>query len=122
MEKRIYAVRGAVCVENTKESILEKTCRLFKKIVEKNGLKSDDLISIQFSLTKDIDVMNPATALRLGGTPIDISSVALFCTQEAYIHGGMEKVIRVMITTYSDRTPVHVYLDGAERLRPDFSK
>lgn len=122
MEKRVNAVRGAIFCENTKDSIQEKTCKLFRKVVEENHLTKEDLISIHFTLTKDLDVMNPATALRLGGSPIDITETALFCTQEAYIQGGFPKCLRLMITAYMQDKPVPVYLDGAEALRPDYSK
>ena len=122
MEKRIYAVRGAIFAENTKDSIQEKTVKLFNAVVEKNGIKSQDIVSLHWTLTKDLDAMNPATALRLGKPAIDVSEIPLFCSQEAFIQGGRPKVIRMMLTAYLDQKPSHIFLDGAEALRPDFSK
>ena len=122
MEKRIYAVRGAIFAENTKDSIQEKAVKLFNAVVEKNGIKSQDIVSLHWTLTKDLDAMNPATALRLGKPAIDVSEIPLFCSQEAFIQGGRPKVIRMMLTTYLDQKPSHIFLDGAEALRPDFSK
>lgn len=122
MEKRIYAVRGAIFAENTKDSIQEKAVKLFNAVVEKNGIKSQDIVSLHWTLTKDLDAMNPATALRLGKPAIDVSEIPLFCSQEAFIQGGRPKVIRMMLTAYLEQKPSHIFLDGAEALRPDFSK
>ena len=63
---RLSAIRGAVTAENTKESIQVRTVKLVKEIIEANNLKLEDFVTIQFTLTKDLDELNPATALRLG--------------------------------------------------------
>ncbi len=119
--KKLYAVRGAVFAENTEESIKEKTCRLFNEVVEKNSVLSEDIVSLHFTITSDLDELNPATALRLGETKIDVSQIPLFCSQEAYIKGGRPKVIRLMLTAYLENKPEHIYIDGAQIMRPDFS-
>lgn len=124
--ERLSAIRGAVTSDNTKESIQVQTVRLVKELIEANNLKLEDFVTIQFTLTKDLDELNPATALRLGKEelPYDLSSVPLFCAQEAYIKGGLEKVIRVLITGYFGdvKNLKFVYLDGAKVLRPDIAK
>lgn len=124
MNKKLIAIRGAVCSENTKEDITENVCTLFNQIVTLNELNADDIVSVQFTLTKELTVLNPATALRLGKTAIETSQLALFCSQEAYIEGGMKNVVRVLITAYAPENvkKQNVYLNGAENLRPDFSK
>lgn len=124
MNKKLIAVRGAVCSENTKKEITKNVCTLFNQIVTLNSLSADDIVSVQFTLTKEITVLNPATALRLGETVIDTKELALFCSQEAYIEGGMKNVIRLLVTTYAPENieKHNVYLNGAEKLRPDFSK
>jgi chorismate mutase len=68
--------------------------------------------------------MNPCAALRFSGSNIDSSKIPLFCSQEAYIKNGLPKVIRVLITTYVEKNQdiTHVYINGAEKLRPDFCK
>lgn len=122
--KRLYAIRGAVCAENTEDSIKEYSSLLCNEIFKQNSIKTEDLVSIQFSMTKDLDVYNPCRALRHSQMLIDASQVPLFCTQEAYIKGGLEKVIRVLVEVYlEENTPrSHVYLHGAEVLRPDLKK
>lgn len=123
MNDRLIALRGATCSENTKEEITKNVCTLFNQIVTLNKLKSEDIVSVQFTVTKEITLLNPATALRLGQTVIDTKSLALFCSQEAFIEGGMKNVIRIMITSYAPQNveKQNVYLNGAEKLRPDFS-
>ncbi len=123
MEKRLAAFRGAVCVENTAESITENVCLMCKELFTRNEIEADDIVSLQFTITKDITVLNPATALRRGDCGLDITAVPLFCSQEAYIEGGMPLVVRALLTAYhkdGNCNRQNVYLNGAEKLRPDF--
>ncbi len=122
--KRLYAIRGAICAENSKNSISEATVKMCARIFEKNNVDSADIVSMHFTLTKDLKKMNPCAALRRDYKGIDVSKVPLFCSQEAYIRGGLKKVIRLLLTVYLEENSVleNVYLDGAEVLRPDFCK
>lgn len=121
--KKLVALRGAVCCENTPEDITENVCNMCNAIVTENKIKCEDLVSIHFTVTKEINVLNPATALRKGKTVMDFTKTALFCSQEAEIQNAMKNVVRVMITAYSKaKEKTNVYLNGAEKLRPDYSK
>lgn len=122
--KRLAAFRGAVCVENTAESITENVCLMCRELFSRNKIKAEDIVSLQFTITDDITVLNPATALRRGNPGLDVSQVPLFCSQEAKIDGMMPKVIRALLTSYvnEENERQNVYLNGAEKLRPDFSK
>ena len=119
--KRLYGIRGAITAENNKESITEKTVEMCSLIFNENKLLPEDFVSMHFTLTKDLDEMNPCAALRKSYKGIDVSRIPLFCSQEAYIKGGLEKVIRVLITVYMEdgSVPHNVYLGGAAVLRPD---
>lgn len=119
MFKKLVTIRGAICCENTKKNISDQVCKMFNQIIEQNKLSSKDIVSIQFSVTNDLNAMNPATALRKGETRIDISQISLFCSQEPQIVDGLEKVIRVIIFAYKNRffKKQNVYLDGTENLR-----
>ena len=64
-EKRLAAFRGAVCVENTAESITENVCLMCRQLFSLNKIQSEDIVSLQFTITDDITVLNPATALSL---------------------------------------------------------
>lgn len=123
-ELKLVAIRGATCAENTKDSISNATVEMCNKIFAENNLKSENVVSMQFTLTKDLDEMNPCAALRFSSSNIDSSKIPLFCSQEAYIKNGLPKVIRVLITTYVEKNQdiTHVYINGAEKLRPDFCK
>lgn len=122
MEKRLAAFRGAVCVENTAESITENVCLMCRELFSRNNIKAEDIVSLQFTITDDITKLNPATALRRGDCGLDVSQVPLFCSQEAKIEGGMKLVVRALLTAYAEEGAErrNVYLNGAEKLRPDF--
>ena len=124
MEKRLAAFRGAVCVENTAESITENVCLMCRELFSRNNIKAEDIVSLQFTITDDITKLNPATALRRGDCGLDVTQVPLFCAQEAKIEGGMKLVVRALLTAYADGSERrNVYLNGAEQLRPGaFSK
>lgn len=114
--KRLYAIRGAICCENTETDIDKAVETLFLKIREKNDFDIEDMVSIQFTMTSDLNVKNPAASLR---KMCNISTVPLFCSQEAEIVGMLPKVIRMLITVYMKKNGSGVYLNGAEKLRPD---
>ena len=122
MDKKLAAFRGAICVENTVESITKNVCLMCRELFSRNNIKAEDIVSLQFSITDDITVLNPATALRKGNPGLDVSAVPLFCCQEAKIDGGMKKVVRALLTAYVDEGQErhNVYLNGAEKLRPDW--
>ena len=119
---RLYGIRGATGAENTKESIISNVQQMCSAIFLKNKLKENNIVSIQFTITKDLTAMNPAAALRKGGDcGIDVSKVPLFCSAEPEIDGSPEKMIRVLVTSYADENTEihHVYINGGEKLRPD---
>lgn len=117
----IVAVRGAIRVgANDKLAIHEAAVRLAGRMVARNGIEIDRIVSIMCSLTEDLTVANPATALRLDR----FGDVPLFCVQEATVEGQMASVVRMLFTYDSTREerPQPVYLNGAERLRPDLGR
>lgn len=123
MIKKLTSIRGATQSLNTKEDIQKNVCDLCNKIFEENKLKTRNIVNIQFTVTKDITALNPATALRLGKTNFDSSKVALFCSQECEIDKMLPTMIRVMVTTYMSPflKKTNVYINGAENLRPDLA-
>lgn len=120
---RLYGIRGASGAENTKESMTKAVIELCSKLFKENNICAENVVSVQFTLTKDLTAVNPAAALRKGGDcGIDVSVIPLFCSQEVDIEGAPQKMIRVLITTYlEDGAKVKpVYINGAQALRPDF--
>jgi chorismate mutase len=118
--RRLRALRGATQCKNDPRDITEQVGALYDELLLRNDLKEADLVSVLFSVTADLDALNPAAALRdYGGA----GEAALFALQEAYAEGGLERTIRVLIHCYMDEsvTPRHVYRNGAEVLRPDWT-
>lgn len=112
-------IRGAITAEyNTKEEILEKTETLLNQMIQVNHLKPEEIVSILFTATKDLDQAYPAVAARKMG----ITEAALLCFQEMYVENSLSMCIRVCIVTQSDQNQKqanHVYLEKAVQLRPD---
>lgn len=124
MGKRLYGIRGATGAENTKESIQTAVAALGKQLFAENGLSGNDIVSIQFTMTKDLDALNPCFALRHADCGIDVSNCALFASQEVEIKNAPAQLIRVLVTAYLEENASlhHCYINGAEKLRPDFVK
>jgi len=116
---RVRAARGAIVVsEDTSEVVLDATQRLLEEILRRNGVGTDDLISVWFTATQDLRSVFPAEAARRMG----MGRVPLMCAQEIPVEGSMPKVVRILMHYHSDAwldEIAHVYLDGAESLRDD---
>jgi chorismate mutase len=118
-DKRLYGLRGASQCINTAEDIRRQVSLLYDSLLEKNNLAEDDIVSVIFSLTADLDALNPAAALRQSGRA---GELALFTLQEAKTADvTLERVLRVLVHCYlpEGAKPCHVYRNGAEVLRPD---
>ena len=82
MAERLYAIRGATGAENTAESLQKNVCEMCLRLFSENRLAQGNFVSIQFTITDDLDVMNPAMALRKGQDDFDVSQIPLFCSQD----------------------------------------
>ncbi len=114
-------IRGATTIdENTPGAILEATRDLLARIVEANDLHPQDVASVMFTTTTDVNAEYPAVAARQMGW----QDVALMCSHEMAVPHGLKLCIRVLIhwnTTRQADEIQHVYLRGAVSLRPDRS-
>lgn len=112
-------VRGAITVqENDREQILTAARQLLALIIRRNGIHPGDVASAIFTTTPDLDVEFPALAARQLGW----LDVPLLCGHEMQVQGGLPRCIRVLIHWNTDRAQSeinHVYVRGAECLRPD---
>lgn len=112
-------VRGAITVEsNTAEDILEATTELLTGLIAENDIAPEQVVSVIFSTTNDLNAAFPARAARELGW----HDVALLCTHEMAVPGALPRVIRVLIhlnTERATRELVHLYLRDAWQLRPD---
>lgn len=123
MTVNIVSIRGAITVENnSKTDIIEATKELLLEITTKNNLIKENVISIIFSSTKDLDSEYPAKAARMLG----YTECGLMCFAEMDVKGSIEKCIRVLILYQGDdlrqRDVKHTYLKDAKSLRPDLSE
>jgi len=114
-------VRGATTVtENSREAILEATRDLLKKMVIANAIEHEDIASVFFTTTADVNAEYPALAARQLGW----HDVALMCGHEMVVPHGLQNCIRVLIhwnTTRKSSEIQHVYIRDAVALRPDRS-
>jgi chorismate mutase len=118
-DRRMRAVRGATTVERDDPAlILDATREMLAAIVDRNGLRTDDIVSVLFTVTADLRSEFPARAAReLGWT-----DVPLLCTVEIPVPGALAHCIRALLHADLDRQRAdirHVYLRGARVLRPD---
>lgn len=115
---RIYAVRGATTLESdTREEVILKTQELLRELIDRNTLRTEDLVSIIFTATDDIRAEFPAAAARL----MELGQIPLLCARELASDSSLavDRCVRVMIHCYSENSPVPVYLhDAAGLLSP----
>ena len=113
-------IRGATTVEhNNREEILARTEELLQLLMSRNDLRAEDIASVIFTVTEDLDAQFPALAARtLGWT-----GVALMCAKEIPVPDSLPKCIRVLLHVNTRRSAAemrHIYIRGAVILRPEF--
>jgi len=120
-DMRVRGIRGATTAEaNTREAILAATDELLRLMIDANRVCAEDVASVFFTTTNDLDADFPALAARALGW----HDAALMCGHEMNVPHGLPMCIRILIHW---NTPVradevqHVYIKGAAHLRPDRS-
>jgi chorismate mutase len=117
---RCRGIRGATTVDsNTKEDILQAAHELLTEMVRANDVKADDVASVFFTTTPDLNAEFPALAAR----QIDWNHVALLCGHEMNVPGSLPMCLRILLHVNTEKRAeeiVHVYLKGAKVLRPEF--
>lgn len=116
----LRGVRGAIDVqENSSVEIRSATINLLTEIIARNPtIKIEDICSVLFTVTEDLNSLFPAEAARELGW----NNVPLLCARELSVPGSLPKCIRVLIhwnTDLKQSEISHVYLGKAEKLRPD---
>ena len=116
----VRGIRGAItCEEDLPNTVLPATGELLTAIKSANpSLREEDIVSIIFTVTPDINSVYPARAARDMGW----DQVPLMCAQEIPVQGSLKKCIRVLIhwnTDLKQNEIHHVYLRDAVVLRPD---
>jgi len=119
--KKLYALRGAAQCLNTRQDICHQVLTMYEELLNRNKLDESDIVSAIFSVTSDLDAINPCTALRMSGKA---ANTALFGVQEPQTEGALERTVRAMIHCYLEEgvKVCHVYRNGAQVLRPDIAQ
>jgi len=116
----LRGVRGATTAgQDQAEEILFATRELMEAILLANpALQPEDIASVIFTTTVDLQAVYPARAAReLGWT-----DVPLMCAQEIPVPEGLPRCIRILLHWNTELPQVairHVYLREAAILRPD---
>src|SRR5580698_534061 len=115
----VRGLRGATTVDmDSVEQVTERSQELILRLMERNHLVEDDIVSALFTTTADVTSIFPATAIR----EIGFGAVPLLCAAEIAVPGAMPLCIRVLLHVNTTRTKDeihHVYLHGAQGLRDD---
>ena len=115
----VRGLRGATTVdEDSVEQVTQRSQELILRLMERNDLAEDDIVSVLFTATADVTSIFPATAIR----EIGFGAVPLLCAAEIAVLGAMPLCIRVLLHVHTTKTKDeihHVYLHGAQGLRDD---
>ena len=109
----VRGIRGATTVEeNTREGIVSRTREMLQAVIRRNDINVEDVVSVIFSVTDDLNAEFPAVAARELGwiyTP-------LMCTREIPVPGSLKNCVRVLLHVNTEKRQheiIHVYLYGA---------
>lgn len=112
------AIRGANTVDaNSSEAIAEATTTLLREIARRNELHGDEVISVFFTLTGDLNADFPARAARSIGWDVPMLDL-----REIDVPGALPRCLRVLIHVNRTDPVRHTYLRDAVRLRPDIEQ
>ena len=122
MDGKMRGIRGATTAStNTVEAIREAVKELLDEIETHNQFSPEEIVSVIFSVTKDLDAIFPAAIAR---ERPGWENVPLFDVQQMHVKGSLERCIRVLIHVNLPKPQVeiiHPYLRQARNLRPDWS-
>ena len=115
----LCALRGATTSEqNSVESITSAVEELLIELVSRNNLIPNQIISVTFSVTSDLDACFPASIARKKS---GWENIALLDCQQMFVKGDLSKCIRLLayVSLPNNQTPQNPYLGKAKNLRPD---
>ncbi len=122
MHWRVRAIRGATTVPvNSKEAIALAVTELLDELETHNQLDPKEMVSVTFSVTKDLDAVFPAAIARQRP---GWDQIPLMDFQHMYVEGSLERCIRLLVhfnTPNPDAQVYHPYLRRAKDLRPDLA-
>ena len=122
MKGQVRAIRGATTASaNTVEAMREVVMELLDEIEIRNHLNPEDIASVIFTTTRDLDAIFPAAIAR---ERPQWKNVPLLDVQQMHVEQSLERCIRVLIHVNIPKPQTeicHLYLRQAKKLRPDWS-
>ena len=115
----LCALRGATtCENNSVDSITSAVEGLLIELVSRNNLIPDQIISVTFSVTSDLDACFPASIARKN---TGWEKIALLDCQQMFVKDDLSKCSRLLAYVYlpKEQIPQNPYLGKAKNLRPD---
>jgi chorismate mutase len=103
------------------EAIREAVHELLDELEAHNRLDMDEIVSVTFSVTKDLDAIFPAAIAR---ERPHWSNVPLLDVQQMHVEGSLKYCIRFLIHFNTPDPTIeiyHPYLRNAKNLRPDWT-
>ncbi len=116
---KINFIRGATTASgNSVEEIENAVVELIEELISRNNIIKQNLLSITFTSTKDLDACFPASIARKCK---GLDSVAFLDCQQMYVFNDVDFCIRIMaqVLLPSNSIVKHPYLRGASKLRTD---
>ena len=118
----VRAIRGATQASvNTAAAIGDATKELLLEMLKANAITSEEVISVIFTVSPDLNAAFPAGSAR----ELGFSDVPLICSVEIDVPGALERTIRVMahVETGLKKSEIsHIYLGAAKSLRRDIAQ
>ena len=118
-KKELSTIRGATTSDgNTKSDIVSAVNELIEELITRNDLEPINILSITFTVTKDLNACFPASVARKYK---ELDKVAFLDCQQMFVQDDVNFCIRLMAQVYLPLNvePNHPYLRGASDLRPD---
>jgi chorismate mutase len=115
----MIALRGATTIkENSVGYIKEASLELFEELIKANSIALEDIVSIIFSCTEDVNKDYPGKFVR---EHYKLSNTAIMHFNEMKVENSLPLCIRIMllINKASAENIKFVYLNNAKTLRRD---
>jgi len=117
--QNLTAIRGATTSSgNTITEIENSVVELIDELISRNSLDPKNILSMTFTVTKDLDACFPASIAR---KRFGFDSVAFLDCQQMYLPNDVDFCIRLMALVLLPNGFLinHPYLRGASNLRND---
>ena len=116
---QLKIIRGATTAKNnTVIEIENAVVELIEELIARNNIIVNNLLSITFTVTSDLNACFPASVARKCN---GLDSVAFLDCQQMYVPNDVDFCIRLMaqVLLPADQSVNHPYLRGASKLRAD---